>query len=81
NIFDGKYGPYVKWEKINATIPDTIDPSELTLAQAVHLIDERAEKAGKKKPARKKAAPKKKAAAKKPAAKKPAAKKPAAKKA
>ena len=81
NIFDGKYGPYVKWEKINATIPDTIDPGELTLAQAVHLIDERAEKAGKKKPARKKAAPKKKAAAKKPAAKKPAAKKPAAKKA
>ena len=81
NIFDGKYGPYVKWEKINATIPDTIDPSELTLDHAVQLIDERAEKAGKKKPARKKAAPKKKAAAKKPAAKKPAAKKPAAKKA
>jgi DNA topoisomerase-1 len=75
NIFDGKYGPYVKWEKINATIPDTIDPADLTLAQAVHLIDERAEKAGKKKPARKKAAPKKKAAAKKPAAKKAAAKK------
>ena len=74
NIFDGKYGPYVKWEKINATIPDTIDPGDLTLAQAVDLIDERAEKAGKKKPARKKAAPKKKAAAKKPAAKKTAAK-------
>ena len=81
NIFDGKYGPYVKWEKINATIPDTIDPSDLTLDHAVQLIDERAEKAGKKKPARKKAAPKKKAAAKKPAAKKPAAKKTAAKKA
>jgi DNA topoisomerase-1 len=77
NIYDGKYGPYVKWEKINATIPDTIEPAELTLAQAVHLIDERAEKAGKKKPARKKAAPKKKPAAKK----KPVAKKPAAKKA
>jgi DNA topoisomerase-1 len=76
NIFDGKYGPYVKWEKINATIPDTIEPSELTMAQAVHLIDERAEKAGKKKPTRKKAPAKKKAAAKKkPAAKKPAAKK------
>ncbi|MGJ8589121.1 MAG: type I DNA topoisomerase [Yoonia sp.] len=71
NIFDGKYGPYVKWEKINATIPDTIEPSDLTLAQAVHLIDERAEKAGKKKPTRKKAPAKKKTAAKK----KPAAKK------
>jgi len=62
NIFDGKYGPYVKWEKINATIPDTIDPAELTVAQAVHLIDERALKAGKKKPARKKAPAKKKTA-------------------
>ncbi len=71
NIFDGKYGPYVKWEKINATIPDTIEPSELTMAQAVHLIDERAEKAGKKKPARKKAPAKKKTTAKK----KPATKK------
>ena len=67
NIYDGKYGPYVKWEKINATIPDTIEPSELTMAQAVHLIDERAEKAGKKKPARKKAPAKKKPAAKKKA--------------
>ena len=83
NVMKGKYGPYVKWEKINATIPDTVDPEEITMAQAVHLIDERAEKAGKKKPAaKKKAAPKKKAAAKKPAAKKKApAKKPAAKKA
>ena len=66
NIFDGKYGPYVKWEKINATIPDTIEPGDLTMAQAVDLIDERAAKSGKKvakkKPAaKKKAAPKKKA--------------------
>ena len=74
NIYDGKYGPYVKWEKINATIPDTIDPAELTIAHAVDLIDERAAKSGKT--VKKKAAPKKKAAAKKPAAKKkPVAKK------
>ncbi len=70
NIYDGKYGPYVKWEKINATIPDTVQPDELTMAQAVDLIDERAAKSGKK--VKKKAAPKKKAAAKKPAAKKKA---------
>ena len=69
NIYDGKYGPYVKWEKINATIPDTIEPADLTLAHAVDLIDERAAKAGKKKPAAKKKAP----AKKKPAAKKKAA--------
>ena len=80
NIYTGKYGPYVKWEKINATIPDTIEPADLTMAQAVDLIDERAAKAGKKKPGAKKAAPKNKAAAKKPAAKKPAVKKAAAKK-
>ncbi|MFT5650819.1 MAG: DNA topoisomerase-1 [Yoonia sp.] len=81
NIYDGKYGPYVKWEKINATIPDTIEPADLTLAHAVDLIDERAAKTGKK-VAKKKAPAKKKPAAKKPAAKKKAApkKKPAAKK-
>ena len=82
NVMKGKYGPYVKWEKINATIPDTVEPEEITMAQAVHLIDERAEKAGKKKPAaKKKAAPKKKPAVKKKTpAKKPAAKKAPAKK-
>ena len=81
NIYDGKYGPYVKWEKINATIPDTIEPADLTLAQAIDLIDERAAKTGKK-VAKKKAPAKKKPASKKPAVKKKAApkKKPAAKK-
>ncbi|MBJ3761241.1 type I DNA topoisomerase [Maribius pontilimi] len=74
NVMKGKYGPYVKWEKINATIPDTMEPENITIDQAVVLIDERAAKSGKK-PARKKAAPKK-AAPKKAAAKKgPAAKK------
>ena len=67
NIYDGKYGPYVKWEKINATIPDTVEPADLTMAQAVDLIDERAAKSGKK-VAKKKAPAKKKTAAKKKAA-------------
>ena len=67
-IYDGKYGPYVKWQKINATIPETIQPDDLTLAQAVDLIDERAAKSGKK-------VTKKKATTKKPAAKKTTAKK------
>ena len=86
NVMKGKYGPYVKWEKINATIPDTIEPEDLTLGQAVDLIAERAAKAGKKIAPANKKAPAKKAAAKKPAAgkaapkKKTAAKKPAAKK-
>ncbi len=78
NVMKGKYGPYVKWEKINATIPDTIDPEELTMAQAVHLIDERAAKSGKKVAPKKKAAPKK-TAAKKTTKKTTAKKKTAAK--
>ncbi|ROT98985.1 type I DNA topoisomerase [Histidinibacterium lentulum] len=69
NVMEGRYGPYVKWEKVNATLPDGITPEDLTLAQAVDLIAEKAAKSGKKKPAAKKA-PAKKAAAKKPAAKK-----------
>ncbi|MDA5094040.1 type I DNA topoisomerase [Aliiroseovarius sp. KMU-50] len=62
NVLDGRYGPYVKWEKVNATIPNDVKPEDVTMEMAVALI---AEKAAKKKPARKKAAPKKKAAAKK----------------
>ncbi len=59
-VYDGKYGPYVKWEKINATIPETIAPADLTLSQAVELIAERAAKSGKK-VTKKKATAKKKA--------------------
>ncbi|NIZ08964.1 type I DNA topoisomerase [Pseudooceanicola sp. HF7] len=77
-IYDGKYGPYVKWEKINATIPKEVEPGDLTMEQAVALIEERAAKSGKK--TTRKAAPKK-AAAKKAPAKKTAAKKAPAKKA
>ncbi|UWQ05619.1 type I DNA topoisomerase [Aliiroseovarius crassostreae] len=67
NILDGRYGPYVKWEKVNATIPNDVKPEDVTMEMAVALI---AEKSAKKKPAKKKAvakkaAPKKKAAAKK----------------
>lgn len=74
-MMPGKYGPYVKWEKVNATLPKGVEPEAVTLEEALVLI---AEKAGKS-VGRKKAAPKKAAA--KPAAKKAAAKKPAAKKA
>ena len=71
NIMEGKYGPYVKWEKVNATIPKEVEPADLTMERAVELIEEKLAKS----PA------KRKAATKKPAAKKTAAKKPAAKKA
>ena len=81
-IYNGRYGPYVKFEKINATIGKANDPETLTMEMAVALIIEKEAKTKKKKPAAKKAATKKKAAPKKKAAakKKPAAKKAAPKK-
>lgn len=71
-VHSGRYGPYVKHGKINATIPKETKPEDITMDQAVELIAARAAKAGKKPAAKKKAPAKKKAAAKKPAAKKKA---------
>ncbi len=82
-LLAGRYGAYVTDGTTNATLPKDVKPEDLTLEQAIALIDARAAAApakGKKK----KAAPKKaaaKAPAKKPAAKKAPAKKAAAKKA
>ncbi|MDR7031832.1 type I DNA topoisomerase [Mesorhizobium sp. BE184] len=73
-VRDGKYGPYVNWGKVNATLPKGKEPQSVSLDEAIALIAEREAKGGGKKPARKASA------AKKPAAKKPAAKKAAAKK-
>ncbi|MVA21266.1 type I DNA topoisomerase [Agrobacterium vitis] len=71
-VRDGRYGPYVNWGKINATIPKGMDPQAVTMEEAIALIVERAAKEGsgktKAKPAAKSAATKK-APAKKPAAK------------
>ncbi|MEQ8403123.1 MAG: type I DNA topoisomerase [Roseitalea porphyridii] len=68
-VHDGRYGPYVKHGKINATIPKGTDPMSVDLPKAVELIAARAEKAGKKvagpSGAKKKATGKKKAAPKK----------------
>jgi DNA topoisomerase-1 len=75
NIMEGKYGPYVKWEKVNATIPKEVEPADLTMERAVELIEEKLAKSPAKRKAATKKAPAKKAAAKKPAAKKTAAKK------
>ena len=67
-VMAGRYGPYVKSGKINATLPKGTAPEDMTMEAALPLL---AAKAG--------ATPKKKAPAK--AKKEPAAKKPAAKKA
>ena len=79
-VLKGRYGPYVSDGDLNATIPDSNDPMEVTLEQALALIAERAAKGGGKKK-KKKPAPKPKTEAKTGAAeKKPTAKKPVAKK-
>ena len=63
-IMDGRYGPYVKWEKVNATLPKGTDPNDVTMEMAVQLIAEKASK----KPTRRKSAAKKPAAKKKTSA-------------
>ncbi|MBE1711186.1 MULTISPECIES: type I DNA topoisomerase [Mesorhizobium] len=74
-VRDGKYGPYVNFGKVNATLPKGKDPQSVTIEDALALIAEKEAKGGGgKKPFRKAAA------AKAPAAKKTAARKPAAKK-
>ena len=57
NVMDGRYGPYVKWAKVNATLPKDVKPEDVTMEMAVNLIAEKAAKGGKskKKPAKKKA--------------------------
>jgi DNA topoisomerase-1 len=45
-VMEGRYGPYVKHGKINATLPKGMKPDEVTLEQAVALIAERAAKGG-----------------------------------
>jgi DNA topoisomerase-1 len=51
-VLSGRYGPYVKHGKINATIPKGKDPAAITVEEAIELIAARAAKGGKK-PARK----------------------------
>ncbi len=60
-VMDGRYGPYVKFGKINATLPKEITPDAVTMEQAVELI---AAKGGGKAKAKKKAPAKKKPAKK-----------------
>lgn len=77
-VRDGKYGPYVNYGKVNATLPKGKDPQSVTVEDALALIAEKEAKGGKK-PFRKAAAAKA-PAAKKTTTKKSATKKPAAKK-
>lgn len=45
-VRDGRYGAYVNWGKVNATIPKGQDPTSVTLDEALVLIAERIAKTG-----------------------------------
>jgi DNA topoisomerase-1 len=53
---EGRFGPYVSHGKVNATIPVTSDPANVTLEEAVELIAARAERIGAKPPKKAKTA-------------------------
>ena len=72
-VLEGRYGPYVSHNKVNATLPKGQEPEAVTVDLAVNLLAEKAAK----KPAKKAAKKPAKKAASKPATK--AAKKPAKK--
>ena len=53
NVMDGRYGPYVKWNKINATLPKNIDPASVTMETALELLDAKAkQKTSRKRPSK-----------------------------
>ncbi|MHA1565390.1 MAG: topoisomerase C-terminal repeat-containing protein, partial [Alphaproteobacteria bacterium] len=43
-LHEGRYGPYAKHGRVNATIPKDKDPATLTLEEAIALVDARAAK-------------------------------------
>jgi DNA topoisomerase-1 len=73
-VMAGRYGPYVKWEKVNATLPKELAPEAVTMEEALALIAEKATKGGRGKTPRKAAAAKTAKAAKPKAAKATASK-------
>jgi DNA topoisomerase-1 len=68
-VKNGRYGPYVSHEGVNATLPNDLTPETVTLERAVELLAARAEAMG--------GAPKR--GGKRPAKAKPAKEKPASK--
>jgi DNA topoisomerase I len=72
SVRPGRFGAYVNWGKINATIPKSVSPDDVSLGEAIDLIEEREGRpsGARGKPARK--APAKAGAAKQGATKKAA---------
>ena len=81
SVMNGRFGPYVKWNKVFATLPKSYDPQTISLEEAIELVNARAVRgpSAKKGKAGAKKAPAEKTPTKKNTAKKTAAKKPTAK--
>ena len=65
-VKDGRYGPYVQHDGVNANIPKTVNPESLTLAEALELVEKKKARG----PVRGKAAKRGRGGAKKARAKK-----------
>ncbi len=48
-IFAGRYGPYVKHGKINASLPKGVEPEDVTVSVAIELLQKRIERDAAKK--------------------------------
>jgi DNA topoisomerase I len=55
-VHEGRYGPYVKHQKVNATLPKDLAPEDVSMEQAIELLAAKAVKKGGKKAPRKKKA-------------------------
>ena len=64
-ILDGRYGPYIKYGKMNVTVPRDVKPEDVNIDMALEYIAEKEAKSGKKPTRKKKPAAKKKPAKKK----------------
>jgi DNA topoisomerase-1 len=74
-VKNGRYGPYVSHDGVNASLPSDESPDEITLETAVALLDARANRAKPPAPRRRPAARAAKTGGKKPAPPSPEAKK------
>lgn len=53
-LFEGRYGPYIKHQRTNASIPKGTSPESITMQEAVELLAKKAASKGRKGRARKK---------------------------
>ena len=52
-LLAGRFGPYLKWNKLNASLPKSADPEALSLEEAVGILAAKAAKNGGKAPVKK----------------------------